>query len=50
VVLARVGDAIRVVLATERDGVLRPVEEGGRGLLHSEDFMKDRDGEPERAE
>jgi hypothetical protein len=28
-----------VILAAENDGVLRPVEEGGRSLLRSEDFI-----------
>jgi hypothetical protein len=37
-VLARVGDVVRVILAAEGDGVLRPVEEGG-GLLRREDFV-----------
>jgi hypothetical protein len=38
-VLTRVGDAVRVILATEGDGVLRPVEEGGRSLLCGEDLV-----------
>jgi hypothetical protein len=38
-VLTRVGDAVRVILAAERDGVLRPVEEGGRRLLCSENLV-----------
>jgi hypothetical protein len=38
-VLARIGDAVRVILAAEGDGVLRPVEEGGRRLLRGEDLV-----------
>jgi hypothetical protein len=38
-VLARVGDAVRVIFAAEGDGILRPVEEGGRSLLCSEDLV-----------
>jgi hypothetical protein len=38
-VLARVGDAVWVILAAEGDGVLRPVEEGRRSLLCSEDLV-----------
>jgi hypothetical protein len=38
-VLTRVGDAVRVILTAERDGVLRPVEEGGRRLLCGEDLV-----------
>jgi hypothetical protein len=38
-VLARIGDAIRVILAAEGNGVLRPVEEGGRLLLRGEDLV-----------
>jgi hypothetical protein len=38
-VLAWIGDAIRVILAAEGDGVLRPVEEEGRCLLHGEDLV-----------
>jgi hypothetical protein len=38
-VLTRVGDAVRVILMAERDGVLRPVEEGGRRLLCGEDLV-----------
>jgi hypothetical protein len=38
-VLTPVGDAVRVILAAERDGVLRPVKEGGRRLLRGEDFV-----------
>jgi hypothetical protein len=38
-VLAWVGNAVRVILAAEGDGVLRPVEEGGRSLLRIEDFI-----------
>jgi hypothetical protein len=38
-VLTRVGDAVRVILAAEGDGVLRPVEEGGGCLLRSEDLV-----------
>jgi hypothetical protein len=38
-VLTRVGDAVRVILAAERDGVLRPVEEGGRRLLRGKDLV-----------
>jgi hypothetical protein len=38
-VLARIGDAIRVILAAEGDGVLRPVEEGGSRLLRGEDLV-----------
>jgi hypothetical protein len=38
-VLARVGDAVRVILAAEGDGVLRPIEEGRRRFLHSENLV-----------
>jgi uncharacterized spore protein YtfJ len=38
-VLARVRDAIWVILATEGDGILRPVEEGGRRLLCGENLV-----------
>jgi hypothetical protein len=38
-VLTRVGDAVRVILAAECDGVLRQVEEGGRRLLCGEDLV-----------
>jgi hypothetical protein len=38
-VLARVGDAVRVIFAAEGDGVLRAVEEGGRRLLRGEDLV-----------
>jgi hypothetical protein len=38
-VLTRVGDAVRVILSAERDGVIRPVKEGGRRLLRGEDFV-----------
>jgi hypothetical protein len=38
-VLARIGDAVRVILAAEGDGVLRPVEEGGRLLFRGEDLV-----------
>jgi hypothetical protein len=38
-VLARIGDAVRVIFATEGGGVLRPVEEGGRSLLCGEDLV-----------
>jgi hypothetical protein len=38
-VLARVGDAVRMILAAEGDDVLRLVEEGGRSLLRSEDLV-----------
>jgi hypothetical protein len=38
-VLARVRDAIRVILAAEGDGILRPVKEGGRSLLRGEDLV-----------
>jgi hypothetical protein len=38
-VLARVGDAVRVILTAEGDGLFRPVQEGRRGLLHSEDLV-----------
>jgi hypothetical protein len=38
-VLARVGDVVQVILTTEGGGVLRPVEEGRRGLLRSEDLV-----------
>jgi hypothetical protein len=36
---ARIGDAVRVILTVEGDGVLRPVEEGGRSLLRGEDLV-----------
>jgi hypothetical protein len=36
---ARIGDAVRVILMTEGDGFLRPVEEGGWSLLRGEDLM-----------
>jgi hypothetical protein len=32
-------NAVRVILATEGDGVLRPVEEGGRCLFCGEDLV-----------
>jgi hypothetical protein len=32
-------DAVRVILAAEGDSVFRPVEEGGRSLLCSEDLV-----------
>jgi hypothetical protein len=32
-VLAQIGDAVRVILTAEGDGVPRPVEEGGGALL-----------------
>jgi hypothetical protein len=38
-VLARIGDAILMILAAEGDGVLRLVEEGGRCLLRGEDLV-----------
>jgi hypothetical protein len=38
-VLTRVGDAVRVVFATEGDGVLRPVEEGRRHLIRGENLV-----------
>jgi hypothetical protein len=38
-ILARIGDAVWVVFPTEGDGVLRPVEEGGRHLLCGEDLV-----------
>jgi hypothetical protein len=38
-VLARVGDAVRVILAAEGDGVLRPIEEGRRSPLCRKDLM-----------
>jgi hypothetical protein len=38
-VLAPIGDAIRVILAAEGNGVLRPVEEGGRRLVRGEDLV-----------
>jgi hypothetical protein len=38
-VLARIGDAIRMILVAEGDGVLRPVEEGGRHLLRGKDLV-----------
>jgi hypothetical protein len=38
-VLARVGDAVRVILMTEGDGLLRPIEEGRRGLLCGVDLV-----------
>jgi hypothetical protein len=38
-VLARIGDAVRVILAAEGDGVLQPVEEGRRSLLRGEDLV-----------
>jgi hypothetical protein len=38
-VLARVGDAVRVILAAKGDGVLRLVEEGGGSLLRSKDLV-----------
>jgi hypothetical protein len=34
-----VRDAVRVILAAEGDGVLQPVEEGGRSLLRGEDLV-----------
>jgi hypothetical protein len=33
------GDAVRMVLPAEGDGVFRPVEEGGRRLLRGEDLV-----------
>jgi hypothetical protein len=30
---------VRVIFATEGDGILRPVEEGGRSLLRGEDLV-----------
>jgi hypothetical protein len=38
-VLTRVGDAVRVILAAEGDGVLRPIEEGRRRLLRGENLV-----------
>jgi hypothetical protein len=38
-VLARVRDAVRVILVAEGNGVLRLVEEGGRSLLRGEDLV-----------
>jgi hypothetical protein len=38
-VLARVEDVVRVILTAEGDGVLRPVEEGGRSLFRNEDLV-----------
>jgi hypothetical protein len=38
-VLTRVGDAVQVILAAERNGILRPVEEGGRRLLRGDDLV-----------
>jgi hypothetical protein len=38
-ILARVGDAVRMILAAEGDGVLRPVKEGGRSLLRGWDLV-----------
>jgi hypothetical protein len=38
-VLTRVGDAVRVILVTERDGVLRPIKEGRRRLFCGEDLV-----------
>jgi hypothetical protein len=38
-VLTRVGDAVRVILTVEHDGVLRPIKEGGRRLLCGEDLV-----------
>jgi hypothetical protein len=38
-VLARVGDTVRVIFAAEGDGVLRPVEEGGRSLVRGENLV-----------
>jgi hypothetical protein len=38
-VLARIGDAVRMILAAEGDSVLRPVEEGGRSLLCGVDLV-----------
>jgi hypothetical protein len=37
--LTWVGDAVRVILAAERDGVLRPNEEGRRRLFRGEDLV-----------
>jgi hypothetical protein len=37
--MTRVGGAVRVILAAEGDGILRPVEEGGRHLLRGEDLV-----------
>jgi hypothetical protein len=33
-VLARVGDAVWMILTAEGDGIRRPIEEGRRSLLH----------------
>jgi hypothetical protein len=38
-VLDRIGDAVRVILAAECDGILRLVKEGGRRLLHGENLV-----------
>jgi hypothetical protein len=38
-VLARIRDAIRVILAAEGDGVPRPVKEGGGSLFCCEDLV-----------
>jgi hypothetical protein len=38
-VLARIGDAVRVIFATESDGILRPMEEGRRRLLYGENLV-----------
>jgi hypothetical protein len=38
-VLAWVRDAVRVIFMAEGDGILRPVEEGGRRLLRGEDLV-----------
>jgi hypothetical protein len=37
--MMRVGDAVRMVFPAEGDGVLRPIEEGGRRLLRGEDLV-----------
>jgi hypothetical protein len=38
-VLAWIGDAVRLILAAEGDGVLQPVEEGGRSLFRGDDLV-----------
>jgi hypothetical protein len=38
-VLARVGDAVLVILAAEGDGILRPIEEGRRSPLRGKDLV-----------
>jgi hypothetical protein len=40
--LARIGDAVRVILAAEGDGILQPVEEEGRSLFRGKDLMPPR--------